>query len=189
MWTITLAPLFSFVIEYFRKRLNLPKSTIIFLFILIISPILLIWATGYDFSIQTYHWLGLTIILTSICFIFLTILNVKNTYKFLIAITMTLPILAITFLGSLGAEFGGGSREILNKSSYKNYIAFELEPKMYEPYNTLIINKTMLNNIISKTIYETTFTDSSKKYTCDTYATDKKVQLKYDLCNHKLSIR
>lgn len=102
---------------------------------------------------------------------------------------MTLPILAITFLGALGAEFSGGGRKILNTTSFKNYTAFELEPKMYENYNTLIIDKTMFSNFISKTIYETTFTDSSKKYTCDTYITDKKTHLKYDLCNHKLSIR
>lgn len=153
------------------------------------APMVLIWTTGYNFSTKTHHWLALTITLTFFCFIFFTILNIKDKYKFLIAIVMTLPVLAITYLGTLGAEFGGGSREILNKRSFKNYIAFELGPRMYEPYNTLIIDKTLFNNFISKTIYETTFTDSSKKYSCDTYITDKKTQLKYDLCNHKFSIR
>ena len=189
MWTITLAPIFSFVIEYFRKRFNLPKSTIIFPFLILITPLLLIWISDYNFSNQTYRWLGLTITLIFFCFIFLTILSIKNKFKFLFAIIMTLPILVITYLGALGAEFGGWKREVLNKSSYKNYLAFELEPKMYENYNTLIVDKTMFNNFISKTIYETTFTDSSKNYACDTYLTDNKTQLKYDLCNHKLSIR
>ncbi len=101
----------------------------------------------------------------------------------------TVPVLIITYLGTMGAGFSGGSREVLNKSTFKNYIAFELESKMYEDYNTLIIDKTMFNNLISKTIYETTFTDSSKMYACDAFTTDNKTHLKYDLCNHKLSIR
>jgi hypothetical protein len=115
--------------------------------------------------------------------------GIQSKIKVILAIILALSILVVAFLGSLGAEFGGGKREVISKSVLGNYIAYELEPKMYEGYNTLIVERTMLNNFISKNIFETTFTNSTKKYNCEVLIADNNTSLKYDLCNHNLSIR
>ena len=43
---------------------------------------------------------------------------------------MVLTILIVTVVGSLGAEFGGGKREVLYETTFNNYIAIELGPKI-----------------------------------------------------------
>ena len=89
----------------------------------------------------------------------------------------------------MGASYGGGEREVISQSNYKNYIAQQLEPKLYEDEKTLRIKRTRLFGFIEKTIFETWYTDTLATNKCKYYFEDNNLQLVYDLCKQELTSR
>jgi hypothetical protein len=189
MLTIFLAPIIAFTIDYLKRRIKFSNRIVFSAFIVLLIPIFVTWISGFEFSSMVLHWTVVTIILTFCCFTFFTILSVNQKVKLVLAIILTIPMLFIAYMGAIGGEFGGGKRQVLKKSTYLNYVAYELGPKMYERNNTLLIKKMMFSNLIEKTIYETTFTATSVNWNCNEYVSETKPALKYDLCNHTLSSR
>ena len=144
---------------------------------------------GYNYSDIKFLWYAEMFISTSGLLAFYSIIGNRIGPKLAISIVATLFIIAITFLGAMGASYGGGEREVISQSNYKNYIALQLEPQLYEDEKTLRIKRTRLFGFIEKTIFETWYTDTLATNKCKYYVEDNSLQLVYDLCKQELTSR
>jgi hypothetical protein len=81
--------------------------------------------------------------------------------KAAITALLTLTIASITLMGQVAASYPGGGRELITESKFRNYIALELGPQLYEDEKILRVMKTQLYGFIEKKIFETSYIDSS----------------------------
>ncbi len=187
MLILAISPVLAFACHYISQKIFLSKKGVSLIIAIVTLPSLIIWMTGYDYSDIAFHWFATMLIIMSIFWGIFTIIHERTGLKFAIAIVGTLPIIGIVILASIGASFGGGEREVINEAKFNNYIALELEPKLYEKEKTLIVNKTQLFGFIEKTILETWFTDTSFAKRCKYYVEDKEILLVYNLCEKRLT--
>ena len=149
-------------------------------------PSIMIWIPGYNYSDMKIQWVAIMLVIFSLILPFYSLIDNRFSLKIGISVLITLPLLAIVFLSEIGASYGGGEREIINKVKFENYIAFQLEPKLYEKEKTLRIIKTQLGGFIEKTIFETWYLDNLTKPDCKYYFGDNNKKLIYDLCKKQL---
>ena len=187
MLILILSPALAFVSDFIRQKLFISKKWIFLLICVSTIPSLIIWLAGYDYSEIKLLGYAIMFIIASGFLAFYSLIDNRFGLKIAISILASLFILAITFLGAMGTSFGGGKREVISQSKYKNYIVLHLEPQLYEDEKTLRIKKTRLLGFIEKTIFETSYIDTLVTQKCQYYFEDNKVHLVYDLCKQELT--
>lgn len=187
MLIIILSPILAYFIDYIRTKLFIPKTATFIFIVLMTIPTLLVWVTGYNYSKSVFLWSAEMLIVMSAFLSLFTLIDNRIALKAAITALATLTILPLAFLGEMGASFGGGSREVINKSEFKNYIALQLEPQLYEKEKTLRIKKTQLFGLIEKTIFETWYLDTLPSSNCKYFIEDNITMLVYDVCKQQFT--
>ena len=150
MLIIILSPTLALASDYIRQKLFIAKKWVFLVIFLMTIPSLLIWLTGYNYSEVQFLWYAIMFIIAGVLLTFYTLVDNRIGLKAAISVIATLPIIGITFLAAMGTSYGGEGREIITKFEFRNYIALQLEPQLYEDGKTLRIKKRSYSELLRK---------------------------------------